>query len=192
MCSAAIPTLRNFLMDFMLKELPVDALQGAMMSSRALKLIHPWSLYIEKHSDDRHSKNNDTSIQYLKLCIHLLQLRQQQDTMDAHGDIVISQQVSAALRLSLYFSGYKGNDLIWYFMAHHALDSELVLCRWSAPEWYTQAHIDLLLDYLAQILKGKDYTLIGNTLIVLGSLCRSPSTREGKNLYIEALTLPWG
>lgn len=162
-----------------------DPLKGEMMSPRALRLLHPWSLYLEKDGD-RFSGNNEISMRCLQLGIHLLQLRHSQGTMESHDDMLISQQVNAAFRLGLYFSGVKGNDLIWNFLAQDALDSQLHLWSHSVSEWYTQDHCNLLLDYLLHTLKGKDYTLIGNTYIVLGSLCRSPSP-EGKNVYIEAL-----
>ena len=184
--SPAIPTLRNSLMDLMLKELPGDALHGATMSPRALKLLRPWSLYIEKHSAVRPSKNNEVSIRYLKLAIHLLQLGQYRGTIDESGDPVMSQRVNAALRLGLYFSGYKGNDLIWNFLAHHVLASELIMYHWAAPEWYTPEHCDLLLDFLVQIFRGHDYTATGNVFIVLGSLRGFPSASR-RGLYVQAL-----
>ncbi|KAF8527079.1 hypothetical protein JB92DRAFT_1002418 [Gautieria morchelliformis] len=163
-----------------------------MMSSRALKLLYPWSQYLEKHSADRHSKNSEISIRYLKLCIRLLQGRQYKGPMEMTQDRLMFHQVNAILQLSLFFSGFKGNHLIWNFLGHYVFGPETVLWHWSVPEWYKPAHCDLLLDYLLQIYKGNDYTAISNLYIILGNLCGSPSVPEQKIIYMQALVYSMG
>ena len=55
----------------------------------------------------------------------------------------------------------------------------------NPKDWFTQTHLDLLVDYHLRICDGSDYDTVKHTLTVLGWLCGSPSTQDRKCHYID-------
>ena len=55
----------------------------------------------------------------------------------------------------------------------------------NPKDWFTQAHLDLLVDYHLRICEGSDYDTVIDTLIVLTWLRGSPSTHDRKCRYID-------
>ena len=55
----------------------------------------------------------------------------------------------------------------------------------NPKDWFTQTHLDLLVDYHLRICKGSDYHAVEHTFAILGWLRGSPSTQDRKCRYID-------
>ena len=57
----------------------------------------------------------------------------------------------------------------------------------NPKDWFTQVHLDLLVDYHLRICDGSDYHAVYDTFMVLGWLRGSPSTQDRKCRYIDTM-----
>ena len=57
----------------------------------------------------------------------------------------------------------------------------------NPKDWFTQAHLDLLVDYHLRICQGSDYDAVKHTFMVLARLRGSPSTQDRKCRYIDTM-----
>ena len=63
-----------------------------------------------------------------------------------------------------------------------------VLHPFSNPnDWFTQTHLDLLVDYHIRICQGSDYDAVYYTFTILGWLRGSPSTQDRICRYIDTM-----
>ena len=143
----------------------------------ARQLLWPLARPIQAKAQTDHTD----SIQWLKLCFGFLA----DERPATEGAEVRSKDVAAAIRHSLLSSPLRLDYLIWLFL-HEAGPSKVIYWM-GQPDWHTPAQFDLLVDYLLRVCEGTDYSVIGDTLVTLGSLRGSPSTLERKRLYIEAV-----
>ena len=56
----------------------------------------------------------------------------------------------------------------------------------NPKDWFTQAHLDLLVDYHLRTCQGSDYDAVKHTFTVLAWLRGSPSTQDRKCRYIDS------
>ena len=57
----------------------------------------------------------------------------------------------------------------------------------NPKDWFTQTHLDLLVDYHLRICEGSDYGAVVHTFTVLTWLRGSPSTQDKKCRYIDTM-----
>ena len=160
-CSKAIDTLRQSVMNRTLGVLVGDIPTPPehIWRENALKLFHPlFKDFLKKASSGDHC----LSKRCFKFCLHLLELGGVGTVTPTNDAMAGDKPVATLIRFN-------------------------VLNPFSNPkDWFTQAHLDLLVDYHLRICQGSDYDAVNDTFTVLTWLRGSPSTQDRKCRYIDS------
>ena len=130
----------------------------------ALKLYRPLlEDFLKKESQDLHqaleteSQDHHLSERCFRFCLHLLE-----GVLGTPTDVQL-KYIAALIRFNV---------------------------RYPFPDpknWFTQVHLDLLMDYHIRICQGSDYDAVEATFTVLVWLGGSPSTQDKKCRYIDTM-----